>query len=144
LRTGPRRGGHLPPRETCHRHQHAILGSRYANLFLLPGVRMFSPTGPVIRQLALNVAINRQISSLYSVFDPHIPETSHLDGAENIVLPTVGHFRLIGNSLTVETIDRILTAWPKVNPTDAPPALANGLATTSFFSGRSSGSSVTS
>ena len=84
-------------------------GSRYANLFLLPSVRMFSPTGSVIRQLALNLALNRHITSLYSAFDPHIPETSYLNGAENIVLPTVGHFRLIGNPLTVETIDRILT-----------------------------------
>ena len=91
-------------------------GSRYANLFLLPGVRMFRPSGSVIRQLALNLAINRQISSLYSVFDPHIPETSHLDGAENIILPTIGHFRPIGDPLTVETIDRILTRLAEGQP----------------------------
>ena len=70
---------------------------------------MFSPTGFVIRQLALNLALNRHITSLYSAFDPHIPETSYLNGAENVVLPIVGHFRLIGNPLTVETIGRILT-----------------------------------
>jgi triacylglycerol lipase len=101
--------------DTFRRVQHVIAintpfsGSRYANLFLLQTVRMFSPTGSVIRQLALNLALNRQISSLYSVFDPHIPETSHLDGAENIILSTVGHFRLIGDPLTMETIDGILT-----------------------------------
>ena len=96
------------PGETCHRHQHAVLRIRYANLFLLPSVRMFMPKGAVIQQLALNLAINQHISSLYSVFDPHIPETSHLEGAENIVLPTIGHFRPVGDSLTLETIDRIL------------------------------------
>ena len=83
-------------------------GSRYANLFLLPSVRMFMPKGAVIQQLALNLVINQHISSLYSVFDPHIPETSHLEGAENIVLPTIGHFRPVGDALTLETIDRIL------------------------------------
>jgi len=71
-------------------------------------VRMFMPKGAVIQQLALNLVINQHISSLYSVFDPHIPETSHLEGAENVVLPTIGHFRPVGDALTLETIDRIL------------------------------------
>ena len=73
--------------DTVHRVRHVIAintpfsGSRYANLFLMPSVRMFMPTGLIITQLALNNAINSHISSLYSVFDPHIPETSHLEGA---------------------------------------------------------------
>ncbi len=95
-------------------------GSRYANLFfLLPSVRMFIPKATVIRQLALNLAINRRISSLYSVFDPHIPETSRLEGAENIVLTTLGHFRPIGDSLTLATIDRILARLAEGRPADA-------------------------
>ena len=75
--------------DTSHRVRHVIAintpfsGSRYANLFLMPSVRMFMPTGLMITQLALNSAINSHISSLYSVFDPHIPETSQLAGAEN-------------------------------------------------------------
>jgi triacylglycerol lipase len=83
-------------------------GSRYASLILLPSVHMFSPRGPVIRALALETAVNRRISSLYSVFDPHIPETSRLDGAENIVLPTVGHFRPLGAAHTLQLITDIL------------------------------------
>jgi pimeloyl-ACP methyl ester carboxylesterase len=100
--------------DTIHRVRHVIAintpfsGSRYANLFLMPSVRMFMPTGLMITQLALNRAINAHISSLYSVFDPHIPETSHLEGAENIILPAIGHFRPIGDQRTLETIDRIL------------------------------------
>jgi triacylglycerol lipase len=101
--------------ETSRRVKHVIAintpfsGSRYASLFLLPSVRMFTPTGSMIKQLALNHAINKQITSLYSVFDPHIPETSHLAGAENIILPTIGHFRPIADASTLKTIDRILT-----------------------------------
>ena len=73
-------------------------------MFLLPSVRMFAPKGPVIRALALETAVNERISSLYSVFDPHIPETSRLEGAENIVLPTIGHFRPLGAAATLELI----------------------------------------
>ena len=79
---------------------------------------MFMPKGAVIQQLALNLAINRHISSLYSVFDPHIPETSQLEGAENIVLPTIGHFRPVGDALTLEAIDRILARVAEGQPAD--------------------------
>jgi pimeloyl-ACP methyl ester carboxylesterase len=108
--------------DTAPRVKHLIAintpfaGSRYANLFLLPSVRMFMPKGSVIQQLALNLAINQHISSLYSVFDPHIPETSHLEGAENIVLPSIGHFRPVGDELTLQTIDRILARLAQDQP----------------------------
>ena len=83
-------------------------GSRYAYLFLIRSVRMFTPTGPVISALQANLVVNSVISSLYSVFDPHIPETSHLDGAENIVLPAIGHFRPIADPETLRRVDEII------------------------------------
>lgn len=83
-------------------------GSRYAAVFLLPSVRMFAPNGPVIRALSVDIAVNRRITSLFSVFDPHIPETSRLEGAENIVLPTIGHFRPLGVPNTLRLISTIL------------------------------------
>jgi len=100
--------------DTFSRVKHVITintpfsGSRYAYLFVMPSVRMFSPRGAMIKNLALNNAINHQITSLYSVFDPHIPETSYLEGAENVILPAIGHFRPIADADTLETIDRIL------------------------------------
>jgi triacylglycerol lipase len=96
-------------------------GSRYASLFLLvPSVRMFAPNGPVIQALRLETAVNRRISSLYSVFDPHIPETSRLEGAENIVLPTVGHFRPLAAASTLRLITAILDrSAPRENPLSA-------------------------
>ena len=99
---------------TLRRVRHVIAvntpfsGSRYASLFLLRSVRMFAPNGRVIRALGLDIAVNRRISSLYSVFDPHIPETSHLVGAENVVLPTVGHFRPLAAPTTLSMITAIL------------------------------------
>jgi triacylglycerol lipase len=83
-------------------------GSRYAYLFLIRSVRMFTPTGPVIRALQANLVVNSVISSLYSVFDPHIPETSQLEGAENIVLPAIGHFRPIADPDTLRQVDAII------------------------------------
>jgi triacylglycerol lipase len=83
-------------------------GSSYASWFLLPSVRMFAPNGPVIRALSVEIAVNQRISSLYSVFDPHIPETSCLEGAENVVLPTIGHFRPLGVPSTLQLITAIL------------------------------------
>jgi triacylglycerol lipase len=83
-------------------------GSRYASFFLMPSVRMFAPNGQVIRALSLDTAVNRRISSLYSVFDPHIPETSRLDGAENVILPTIGHFRPLAAAHTLELVSGIL------------------------------------
>ena len=83
-------------------------GSRYASLFLLRSVRMFAPSGAVIRQLTQNAMVNKNISSLYSIFDPHLPETSRLGGAENIVLPSIGHFRPIGDAETLSIIRTIV------------------------------------
>jgi pimeloyl-ACP methyl ester carboxylesterase len=104
----------LADADTLQRIKHVITintpfsGSRYAYLFVVRSVRMFTPKGATIRNLALNSAINRQITSLYSVFDPHIPETGHLVGAENVILPSIGHFRPIADARTLEAIDRIL------------------------------------
>lgn len=83
-------------------------GSRYASLFWLPSVRMFAPNHPMIRQLGLDRTVNSKITSLYSVFDPHIPESSHLEGGENIVLPAIGHFRPLADPRTLETISAII------------------------------------
>lgn len=100
--------------ESSRRIKHVVAintpfsGSRYASLFLLPSVRMFAPRGPMIRQLMENAFVNKRITSLYSVFDPHIPETSRLEGAENIVLPGIGHFRPIGDAATLGIIHAIV------------------------------------
>jgi hypothetical protein len=94
-------------------------GSRYASLFLLRSIRMFAPKGAVIRALALDTAANGRITSLYSVFDPHIPESSRLEGAENIVLPTIGHFRPLAAPHTLQLIDAILDGSSAPGPSPA-------------------------
>jgi triacylglycerol lipase len=73
-------------------------GSVYARWWLLKTVRTFSPRDPVIRSLQTNVKVNSNITSIYGSFDPHIPGGSHLEGANNIKVPSMGHFRILGKT----------------------------------------------
>lgn len=72
-------------------------GSRYAYLVPAPQVWTFWPKGRTIRTLRRNIAANERITSIYAGFDPHIPEGSYLEHAENVKLPVVGHFRPIAS-----------------------------------------------
>lgn len=79
-------------------------GSRYARYVLAPSLRVFSPRNALTLQMAREEALNRRITSVYGVFDPHIPEGSGLPGARNIQLHAAGHFRILTHPETVRTI----------------------------------------
>lgn len=81
-----------------------FLGSRYARYLLIPSLRVFSPRNALTLQMAGEESINRRITSIYGVYDPHIPEGSVLPGARNIRLETAGHFRILGDEQTACTI----------------------------------------
>ncbi len=68
-------------------------GSVLARWVPLRSVRAFTPSDATIVALAAEVEVNRRITSAHSFWDPHIPAGSLLDGAEDVVLPTPGHFR---------------------------------------------------
>ena len=72
-------------------------GSPYARYFLIPSIRAFSPRNALLRGLQENLDANARISSIYAAFDPHIPGGSRLDGARNIQLESMGHFRPLGD-----------------------------------------------
>lgn len=82
-------------------------GSRLARLTLLRSLRRFRPDHPEIRALVAELEVNRRITSVFPSFDPHIPEGSRLDGARNVELPIVGHFRVLRRP---ETADAVLAA----------------------------------
>lgn len=83
-------------------------GSRYARFLLLPSLRALAPADPTIVRLTGLSEVNERIISVYPVFDPHIPGGSELPGARNIVLPTGGHFRVLGLPETIEIVrDRL-------------------------------------
>jgi hypothetical protein len=70
-------------------------GSDYARLVPIRTLREFVPTHETIVTLAGNAAVNRHITSIYSSWDPIIPNGSVLDGATNLELPVTGHFRIL-------------------------------------------------
>jgi pimeloyl-ACP methyl ester carboxylesterase len=84
-------------------------GSWWATYLPLRTIRAFAPGGEVIREMRARAAVNVRITSLYSAFDPHIPESGYLEGAENLVLRTVGHFRPLADPATLAVLDEILS-----------------------------------
>jgi triacylglycerol lipase len=68
-------------------------GSAYARWLPLRSLRAFVPSDAMLVALTAEVEVNSRITSVHAFWDPHIPAGSALDGAEEIVLPTPGHFR---------------------------------------------------
>lgn len=85
-------------------------GSIYAAFFLMPSIRAFSPYDRTLQMLRANRALNARITSIYGRFDPHIPGGSFVEGARNVQLETMGHFRPIADSRVLEEIDRAVAA----------------------------------
>lgn len=83
-------------------------GSVYADF--LPGRTLaeFRPTNAALVELAGDVASNARIVSIYPEFDPHIPGGSALEGAVNIVIPTTGHFRILGDERVARAVESAL------------------------------------
>jgi hypothetical protein len=79
-------------------------GSAMARLAPNAELRAFLPGDPVIAALAAEVAINSRITSIYPSFDPHVPDGSELDGARNVEVPVIGHFRILLQSEVVDAV----------------------------------------
>ena len=82
-------------------------GSSMARIAPNPALRAFLPEDPVIAGLAAERAVNARITSIYPSFDPHIPNGCVLEGARNVELPVVGHFRIL---LQQQVIDAVIDA----------------------------------
>jgi hypothetical protein len=82
-------------------------GSAMARIAPTRALRAFLPQDPVIAALGAERTVNARITSIYPSFDPHIPNGSELEGADNIEVPVVGHFRIL---LQPYVIDAVLTA----------------------------------
>lgn len=79
-------------------------GSRMADLTLVPSLRAFRPRHPVIRRLVAEREVNARITSIFPSFDPHIPEGSELEGATNVRLDVVGHFRVLEDPAALDAV----------------------------------------
>jgi triacylglycerol lipase len=72
-------------------------GSRYAKWFPLKALRTFMPDSRLLKLLSLDSISNNKITSIYGIFDPHIPGGSYLEGASNVKLNVRGHFRILND-----------------------------------------------
>jgi triacylglycerol lipase len=84
-------------------------GSDYAHLVPIRTLREFVPTHNTIVTLAGNAEVNARIISIYSSWDPIIPNGSVLDGAVNIELPVTGHFRILDRSDLLAEVERAVS-----------------------------------
>ena len=84
-------------------------GSDYAHLVPLRTLREFVPTHDTILGLARSAEVNSRITSIFSVWDPIIPNGSMLDGATNIELPVTGHFRILDRPELLDAVTRAVT-----------------------------------
>ena len=83
-------------------------GSDYAHLVPLRALREFLPTHSTIVALAQRAEPNTRITSIYSSWDPIIPNGSVLVGATNIELPVRGHFRILDRADLLAAIDEVI------------------------------------
>jgi pimeloyl-ACP methyl ester carboxylesterase len=79
-------------------------GSSLARYAPVRTLRVFRPEGRMLSALAQNYALNARITSIFSEFDPVIPGGSELDGATNVRLPVVGHFRILRDPRVLDAI----------------------------------------
>jgi hypothetical protein len=79
-------------------------GSAMARLAPNPALRAFLADDPVIAALAAELAVNARITSIFPSFDPHIPDGCVLEGARNIELPVIGHFRILLQPALIDAV----------------------------------------
>ena len=79
-------------------------GSRYAPYLLLKSLRSFSPRDATTLLLSSRAGANARITSVFGLFDPHIPEGSMLEGAVNVRIETGGHFRILSDPETLAAV----------------------------------------
>jgi len=89
-------------------------GTRMAKYTFPAAVREFRPDDPTISTLLAEQTVNSRIVSIEPSWDPHIPDGSTLDGARNLKLPVIGHFRILLHpdlpQLVVDEVEAVMPA----------------------------------
>lgn len=83
-------------------------GSSLARFAPTATLRAFHPQNKLLLELAEERAANERIVSIFSRLDPLIPGGSRLEGAVNIELPVVGHFRPLTSKALFYQLGRVL------------------------------------
>ncbi|WP_188782015.1 esterase/lipase family protein, partial [Sinomonas atrocyanea] len=83
-------------------------GHPFSRLGPTPALRAFRSTDPVILALAAERAANAAIVSISAEVDPIVIGGTWLEGARNICLPVVGHFRILSHPAFLTLLDELL------------------------------------
>ncbi|MFB2556670.1 esterase/lipase family protein [Herbiconiux liangxiaofengii] len=76
-------------------------GSRYADFAFTSTLRAFRADDPLTVLLNTEDRVNDRITSVFGEYDPIIPESSVLPGAENVRVRVGGHFRVLRHPTTL-------------------------------------------
>lgn len=87
-------------------------GSSLARWMPTRVLRSLQPNDPGIRALVARTEADARIVSIHPPFDPHIPDGSRLDGAENVPTAESGHFRILGSPEVLDAIERLADPGP--------------------------------
>jgi pimeloyl-ACP methyl ester carboxylesterase len=79
-------------------------GSSYARYMPNKPLRAFIPTEATLAMLAGRSDANTRITSVFPIFDGHIPEGSRLEGARNVEVPVHGHFRMLADDRSLRAV----------------------------------------
>lgn len=79
-------------------------GSILARWFPWRIVRALRPADTTIVAMSAITDVHHRITSIYPVFDPHIPAGSHLDGATNVRVAAIGHFRILDDPEVLDAV----------------------------------------
>lgn len=85
-------------------------GSDYAHLLPITTLREFVPTHETIVSLTARDDVNHRITSIFSAWDPIVPNGSHLESAANLEIPTTGHFRILDRPDVLDAIARAVAS----------------------------------
>ena len=96
-------------------------GSEWGRVVPLRAVRALAPESPDVVALAAETAVNARITSIYPLFDPHVPGGSELPGAENVRLPIAGHSRILADPIALRAVGRAVASAAESVERDAAP-----------------------
>ena len=95
-------------------------GSVMADYMVVPALRAFRRTDPVIVALTGQTGPDARITAIAAEFDAHIPAGATLPGGSNVSVPVVGHFRMLQHpaviDAVVEAVDRAEHAGHRTEP----------------------------
>ncbi|GAA2199064.1 alpha/beta hydrolase [Sinomonas flava] len=86
-------------------------GHPYSRFAPTPSLRAFNPALPALAALVREQSVNSRIVSVASAVDPVVSRGTQLEGARNVRLPVVGHFRILGHPAFLELLDGVLGEW---------------------------------